>query len=69
MDPIPAMPLMDGDGDDMFIPDISAMDGDGEATVMPLIPPMPLMEGDGDADGMFMPVMPWRRPARTWSGV
>jgi hypothetical protein len=41
----------------------------GEATVMPLIPPVPLIDGEGDADDMFMPVMPWRRAVRTWSGV
>ena len=33
------------------------------------IPGIPLMDGEGIADGMFMPVMPWRRAVRTWSGV
>jgi hypothetical protein len=57
------MPVMTGDGDAAGV--LMLIEGELPGIGMPLM----LVMGDGDAAAMPMPVMPWRRAARTWSGV
>jgi hypothetical protein len=54
-----------------LMPPVPGIVGDGEPLVrlIPLMPPMALMLGEGDADAGPVPPMPFRKTARTWSGV